>query len=339
MRSMLQGRGADVLEQLRARTRGISEIIPLTSEGDFEISARSIWLPMAAGGALLSDSATTGVRYERTAAHVALGSVNVYQIAECTEGEMVFSSSRLELTLRPGDIFLVDMAQSSRTILVEGTNRRCRVRALVVPRSVLSQRLAHPDSATGLLYRNDRRTMSPLARQYADIWRWAENEEGDPAFLIDAIGDLIADAVGSVADTEGDVERTDRRLFLAMIKRYIETHLESKPLAVEDLYDRFGISRASLYRMFKPEGGLAGYVQDQRLNLAMRRLAQPDGQKTRLLDLAIDLHFSSDSTFVRAFRRKFGLTPGELRGKSQAWLREGARSNALVGALHRFARR
>ncbi|MDA9528708.1 hypothetical protein ACM42_09760 [Bradyrhizobium sp. CCBAU 25338] len=36
-----------------------------------------------------------------------------------------------------------------------------------------------------------------------------------------------------------------------------------------------------------------------------------------------DLQFSSDSTFVRAFRRKFGLTPGEIRDKSQAWQRGG----------------
>jgi AraC-like DNA-binding protein len=124
-----------------------------------------------------------------------------------------------------------------------------------------------------------------------------------------------------------------------MIKRYIETHLETEPLGAKDLCDTFGISRASLYRMFKPEGGLVGYVRDQRLNLAMRRLAEPNGQKTRLLDLAINLRFSSDSTFVRAFRRKFGLTPGEMREKSQAWRSDDARSTPLAGAMHRFVRR
>jgi AraC-like DNA-binding protein len=55
--------------------------------------------------------------------------------------------------------------------------------------------------------------------------------------------------------------------------------------------------------------------------------------------LAINLRFSSDSTFVRAFRRKFGLTPGEVRGKSQEWLSDGARATPLVGAMHSFARR
>ena len=51
-----------------------------------------------------------------------------------------------------------------------------------------------------------------------------------------------------------------------------------------------------------------------------------------MIDLAIDFRFSSDTTFVRAFRRRFGVTPGEvkqltaeasqLRVDPLAWLRE-----------------
>lgn len=339
MSSTLRGRGVDVLQELRARTKGVSEIVPLTSEDDFEISARSIWLPMEAGGVLLTNSAVTGVRYERSAAHVASGALDIYQIAECVEGEMELSSGRHEWTVRPGDIFLVDMAQPSRTILVESVNRRCEMRVLALPRSVLAPRLAHPDSAMAVLYRGNRQEVSPLARQYSELWRRADSEEGGGADLIDDLADLVAKAIGSAADAEGDVERADRQLFLAMIKRYIETHLEAELLAAENLCDRFGISRASLYRMFKPEGGLAGYVQDWRLNLAMRRLIGPEGQTIRLLDLAINLRFSSDSTFTRAFRRKFGLTPGEMREKAQAWSRQDESSMPLPGAMHRFMRR
>jgi len=336
MSSTLQGRGADALLQLRARTKGVSDIVPLTLEDDFEISSQTIWLPIKAGGALLADSVTTGVRYDRTAAHIASGGLDLYQISQCLEGEMAFSSGRRELTVRAGDICLLDMAQPSRTILIEGADRRCRLRALMVLRSVLAPRLAHPDSVTALLLcRGDRQAESPLAYRYAALWRLAENEGGDPVAPIEALADLVADAVGSAADTDGSVERADRQLFLAMIKRYIET----EPLAADDLCDRFGISRASLYRMFKPEGGLAGYVQEQRLNLAMRRLIAPEGRSERLLDLAINLRFSSDSTFVRAFRRKFGLTPGEVREKSEVWLREEGGPTPPSGILHRLTRR
>jgi AraC-like DNA-binding protein len=42
----------------------------------------------------------------------------------------------------------------------------------------------------------------------------------------------------------------------------------------------------------------------------------------RLIDLAVSLQFSSDSSFVRAFPRYFGSTPGEIRELSESWLRE-----------------
>jgi AraC-like DNA-binding protein len=58
-----------------------------------------------------------------------------------------------------------------------------------------------------------------------------------------------------------------------------------------------------------------------------------------LIDLAVELRFSSDSTFIRAFRRKFGVTPGELRELSDAWLRETGAVPAFDTVLHQLARR
>lgn len=65
----------------------------------------------------------------------------------------------------------------------------------------------------------------------------------------------------------------------------------------------FRISRATLYRLFEPEGGLRSYVQEQQLNRAFAMLASPASAGTRIIDLALDFNFSGDSTFVRTFRR------------------------------------
>ncbi|WP_245322073.1 helix-turn-helix transcriptional regulator [Bradyrhizobium sp. LTSPM299] len=90
----------------------------------------------------------------------------------------------------------------------------------------------------------------------------------------------------------------------------------------DDLCRRFELSRASLYRLFEADGGLARYIQEQRLDRALRLLVSPSSRGNRLIDLALDLQFSSDSSFVRAFRRHFGITPGEVRELSETWLRE-----------------
>jgi len=149
----------------------------------------------------------------------------------------------------------------------------------------------------------------------------------------------IAAAAGGTADIAEGVERAERHLYLAMIKRRIADNLETDALAVSELCRHFQISRASLYRLFEADGGLAHYVREQRLNLAFRQLLSPAAQDKRLIDLAVSMRFSSDSTFIRAFRRKFGLTPGELRELADTWLRETGAVPAVDTVLHQLARR
>jgi len=43
------------------------------------------------------------------------------------------------------------------------------------------------------------------------------------------------------------------------------------------------------------------------------RLMSPAHRSWRIVDFAADARFGSDATFIRAFRRQFGMTPGEVR--------------------------
>jgi AraC-like DNA-binding protein len=124
-----------------------------------------------------------------------------------------------------------------------------------------------------------------------------------------AVASLAAGAVGPQAAAQ----ETAREALIAAIKDHIETNLESARLDVESLCLHFGLSRASLYRLFEHEGGFAGYVRDRRLFRAMAILRSPQCRHHRIIDLAHECHFSSDTTFIRAFRRLFGVTPGEVR--------------------------
>jgi AraC-like DNA-binding protein len=54
-------------------------------------------------------------------------------------------------------------------------------------------------------------------------------------------------------------------------------------------------------------------LQNQRLNRAFLKMMKPPAVRARVIDFAFDFGFSSDSSFIRAFRHKFGLTPGEAK--------------------------
>ena len=96
------------------------------------------------------------------------------------------------------------------------------------------------------------------------------------------------------------------------IKQHIESHLHSPDLCVGTLCARSGRSRATLYRLFEAEGGLVCYIQRRRLQQAFVELVSA-APRRRILDIALDSHFASEATFNRAFRRMFGLPPGEAR--------------------------
>jgi hypothetical protein len=209
-------RGPRALRQLRAATSDICGVIPFTSEDDFHVSS----VTRVTGNALLVDSSATRLEYDRAPAHIARGGLDHYQVALCLQGEMRFTSGRRELTMRPGDICLIDMAQPNRTLLTEASDGRARLTSLILPRSVLAPRLAHPDSATAsFLSRSDRQARL-LASQFAALWQPAAPEASSQAATIEAMVDIVAGAAGRAADTNGDVGRAERHLYLAMIKRH-----------------------------------------------------------------------------------------------------------------------
>jgi AraC-like DNA-binding protein len=327
--------GAPALKRLRAATSDICEVVPRTDEDDFHVSHAT----RVIDGALLADSFTTRLEYDRTPAHVARGGLDHYQVALCLQGEMQFTSGRRELTMRRGDVCLIDMAQPSRIVLTEADDDRTRVMSLVLPRAVLAPKLAYPDSATASFLPGSGSHGCLLASQFATFWQPDAPEAGSPTATIEAMIDIVAAAAGCAADANGKVSRAERHLYLAMIKRHIESNLETEAVAPTHLCRRFRISRASLYRLFEAEGGLACYVRERRLNRALMMLISPTAPGERLIDLAVSLQFSSASTFIRAFRRQFGMTPGEIRELSQVWLRETGAVPVPDGLLHQLARR
>lgn len=312
--------GAQALAALRAATADICDVIPLGPPDDFQVMSTT----KLAGSCLLVESVSTPLEYDRTAAHVARGGLDHYQINLGLQGQMHFTSGRREVTLRPGDICLVDMAQPNRTVLTGEGAHRSRVTTLIVPRTLLAPRLAYPDSATAtFLPANDRRARL-LADQFDALWRHSDSDSAAATTVaaVETMCDVIAEVVGRSIDARGTVGRAERQLLLTAIKQHIDANIEAETLSADELGRRFRLSRASLYRLFEADGGLARYVQDRRLNRALRLLITPGARGKRLIELAVDLQFSGDSTFVRAFRRQFGVTPGEVRDMSEAWSRE-----------------
>ena len=118
----------------------------------------------------------------------------------------------------------------------------------------------------------------------------------------------------SVADVETTALRHAVRRAVA---QYVEAELSADRIDItaEALAGYVGVSRATLYRAFDDQGGVARYVQDRRLRHArsvLRRRHQGGGSTATIADIAETYGFSSVSHFSRLFKARFGYSPSEV---------------------------
>lgn len=87
-------------------------------------------------------------------------------------------------------------------------------------------------------------------------------------------------------------------------------------LRLEDVARALHVSTFHLCRLFKEETGtpIHRYLNQLRLRHALRELVQGE---TELAELAMAVGFSCQSHFTTAFRKEFGVSPGEARRRAR----------------------
>lgn len=135
--------------------------------------------------------------------------------------------------------------------------------------------------------------------------------------LVEATRAMIAAAILPSAEAMAAAIAHVDRVQLARVKTIIRQQLRSALLRPERLCQAAGVSRSQLYRMFEPLGGVARYIQAERLRAACRALASPaDGRD--ISAIAEDVGFFDHSAFSRIFRRDVGCSPSAYRAAALA---------------------
>lgn len=112
-------------------------------------------------------------------------------------------------------------------------------------------------------------------------------------------------------------EGSDVKNVIQDVVDYIEAHIES-PLTLEECAQAVGYSKYHLHRLFQYYAGetLMQYVRKRKMMHGALRIRR--GQ--RISDVALDLGYSSDRAFARAFRAVNRCAPNECKKRSMLWL-------------------
>ncbi|WP_328600799.1 AraC family transcriptional regulator [Actinomadura physcomitrii] len=261
----------------------------------------------------------------RTAGQARRERADGYRFVLPLDGELTLAQDGREARLRPGTGGLVTLAEPFRISLASGTGptaaarardtgrRGAPARALVmtIPAREMDRRLRRPSPvATGL------DLSSGLGRVVADMVRAVgEERRALSAAQFDAACDRITEllcvivagrqrpaAPGHLAEVE------------AVVRRYVREHATEPGLTGAAVAQDLGWSLRQVQLALQHAGTTPReLIREERLRLVRDRLRNPQDRDVTITDIAHATGFSSASALSTAFRRRFGVSPRELR--------------------------
>ena len=123
----------------------------------------------------------------------------------------------------------------------------------------------------------------------------------------------LAPTADRLAMAAGPLEATR----LEKVRLAVRRHLRSANLGPGTLCRQVGTSRSQLYRLLEHEGGVARYIQRQRLLASYAALSGNPGSQT-VASIAEEFCFADASSFSRAFRQEFRMSPRDVRAAALA---------------------
>ena len=210
--------------------------------------------------------------------------------------------------LEEGDFVLYDPSRPLWLSFEEYT----QAIVLRLPLAMVEQRMPHLRSQVGLPVSGKSGAGALFSSFIRNAWEEMERDrEGD---WVECLGEAIWPLLDmAYASTRAQPETNRREERRRVLFDAVEAELTDPELDVHRLARRMGVSARYVQMLFAELGTTPrAYIQGRRLELAAKRLAR-EGLDTTVTDVAYDVGFNDLSSFCRAFRRRFDMSPRNYR--------------------------
>lgn len=117
----------------------------------------------------------------------------------------------------------------------------------------------------------------------------------------------LCNAFGHISSTVAMNKKENEK---QAVLKYISTHYTESDFSIYHVCEEFHISESLAYQLFRETIGtsFADLIESKRIEKACRMLA---GGNTTIKEIALQVGYTSDNSFRRAFKRVMGITPSE----------------------------
>lgn len=279
------------------------------SDGEFRSDVTLRLLP----GLAIMTGDTSAIRFNRPRHLIDSDDIGM---SISLSGDSLFRVRGHEEMIHSGDAAVMGAGEGG----MNETRARCRFVGLRMSRSVLGPLAAPVTQLLGRRIPADTPSLR-LLRQYLGILSDTDALETPELqhHAVTHIHDLIRLTLGATRDaTQLARERGQRAARLRAVKADIAQNLEHGDISVDALALRHHMSPRSLQRLFERDDmTFSEFVLDARLAHAHRLLCDPHRAGEKIAAIAFAAGFGDVSYFYKAFRRRYGLLPTDVRAQAQ----------------------
>ena len=120
----------------------------------------------------------------------------------------------------------------------------------------------------------------------------------------------LEEVYSSIIKYSDKLKKNDKKYMKEMIEYIYQNY--TRDIGIKDVSDYVGLSYSHVRKIFKDQIGenIIDYINNIRINEAKKILAQMD---ICIKDIAMNLGYNNAQSFIRFFKKKEGITPGEYR--------------------------
>ncbi|MFG1605745.1 helix-turn-helix domain-containing protein [Actinoplanes sp. NPDC049265] len=263
------------------------------------------------GGAQVATVRCSAVTASRTTRLIRRSDPECYHLNLGVHGRFGLNQGGRTVTFGPGDLVLYQSWRPFRTTS-ESRQRTVSVIEAHIPRRLVPLSTAQAESVAAVRL-PVHSGLGALLTQFLgtvaqDCGRYGPDDEARlTGILAELVGGVLAAHLGADARPAG-------RVGLLQVRQYIESRLGDPALGPAGVAAAHHLSVRSLHRLFHgSDDSVAEYIRRRRLENCRHDLADPGQRHVPIRALAARWGFADPANFNRAFRTRYGLTPGDFR--------------------------
>ena len=282
-----------------------------------------------AHGLTLSRVASPGNTVSRTKAIIRNNSVDHWAITLSRHSVSDIATRGLSFEAPPNTPYILSFGEEL-SISRRGQDERIQ---LILARDSFQSIAPLLDAARGRVLN------TPPARMLADYILMLDHnvpilEDETAAHLRNAVEAMLAACLAPAAEVVAVARDQIKLTLMERVRQAVRRNLRSPSLGPDKLCREAATSRSQLYRLLEDEGGVANYIRRRRLSESFSMLCDVTNNLTisRVAEL---MCFADASSFSRAFRREFGMSPSDVRLSSSAGLPPTPAAKRVTGSALR----